>query len=304
MSMKCFKRLIICSVSLLIMLGVVSLSVPSPAHADFYEDYFGKDETLSNIFIIFSSDEALEEFLHDRVVHLIESHYTVYSSTVLTEIGKKLVRRIWTLESERKLPWTFKIIEMPGYNAFAVPGGAIYVTKNLYNALNEDELAFVLGHEIVHVWRMHGVRNAKSDNTFLALRSLVGKAIGDKPKIWSTLDALANVVYTTIQAGYSRMRELTCDYDGAALAFHGGYDPLGGVKALEKLREYSAGSRSCFLWCTHPDINKRIQFVRDVCEYNLNHPEERSSPKSLILDGDVLELNEEAKQYLRNLGLY
>ena len=214
-------------------------------------------------YIIVADDDELEKYLHDRVVRQIESQYTIYTSKWLTRIGTTLVKHSDRPYLPKGLTYTFKIVDSKDFNAFAVPGGAIYVTKPLYDALDEDEMPFVLGHEIGHICKKHSIKKVKSDANFLALKEIAKRTLKEDEQIEKLLDAIVTAVSTAVQAGYSRDWEREVDKYGVKLSYSAGYNPEGAVSALSKLADATgAWGASCFLWCTHPTIEERIQLVQ------------------------------------------
>lgn len=213
--------------------------------------------------VILSSDDDLEVYLHNQVVAQLNSNYRTYSSYWLSEIGQRLV----TKSSRRNLPgnseYSFTILDSRDFNAFAVPGGAIYVTKPLYELLDADEMAFVLGHEIGHIAYRHSVSMVKNDNSFYALKEIAKHALKSDEETKARLDLLVSVTYSAVQAGYSRQWESEVDIYGVNLAYAAGYNSSAAITALQKLGNATkAWGQKCFLWCTHPAIEDRIASVR------------------------------------------
>jgi predicted Zn-dependent protease len=92
-----------------------------------------------------------------RSAYEIDRKYRSHSDLRVERIGRRLASR----SAMPNLPWRFRVIEKREANAFALPGGFIYVTSGLMNAVrNEDELAGVLAHEVLHVTLRHGANRA------------------------------------------------------------------------------------------------------------------------------------------------
>ena len=80
----------------------------------------------------------------------------IYENKELNDYVNQIGRHIANHTDRPDLPWTFVVIDTDGINAFATPGGYIFLTKGLISILStEDELAFVIGHEIAHVIKKH-----------------------------------------------------------------------------------------------------------------------------------------------------
>ncbi len=142
-----------------------------------------------------------------------------------------------SLQSPRpNLPWTFAVLDDPGFNAFAAPGGYVFVTKGLVDRVaDESELAGILAHEISHVTaRHHLIALNKAARTGLltqAISSQFKNNLGGM--VSSQLMALGRNIYTK---GLDQDDELDADRTGVALAARAGFDPYGLVAVLQQLR--------------------------------------------------------------------
>lgn len=130
----------------------------------------------------------------------------------------------------RKLPYKFHYLPERGFiNAFAIPGGHVFVGAGLINLMeNEDELAAVLGHEIEHI-----------DHRHCAERLQVEAALRKVP-----LGELIYIPVAVFQAGYNKDQELEADREGTALAVAAGYSPNGAIEVFtdfQRLEERLAG---------------------------------------------------------------
>jgi predicted Zn-dependent protease len=169
------------------------------------------------------------------------------------------VGRWLAAQTERPdLPWQFGVLESPNVNAFAVPGGTIFITRGLLERMrNEAELAGVLGHEIVHVLRKHhlkaiqkGAQSALAgDALSMALRER-GGAARDK------LIAFGTEMYGR---GLDKSDELEADRIGVVIAARAGYDAYGLPSVLQTLQAMSAQDSSlALMFKTHPAPAERL----------------------------------------------
>ncbi len=154
------------------------------------------------------------------------------------KIGARLARHA----PRRGFEYSFQIVDQEAPNAFALPGGYIFVSRGLLTLTNsEDELANVLGHEIVHVAARHA-----------AARQEVGRSLPAK------LDWLRGGYL----ASYGRDQEREADRLGQGLAAVAGYDPAGLVVFLRELEHTErlrlGSSRLPNFWDTHPSTNRRV----------------------------------------------
>lgn len=136
------------------------------------------------------------------------------------QVGKRV-----SAQAHRTMPWQFHVIADPNLiNAFALPGGHIFIGRGLLDQMrSEDELAFVLGHEIEHIDHYHAVERVQWEAQLHHLDLDVVAAIVQIPmSVW--------------QAGYTKDEEFEADREGLRLATAVGYSPQGALKILERFK--------------------------------------------------------------------
>jgi predicted Zn-dependent protease len=158
----------------------------------------------------------------------------------------------------------FAVLETEEVNAFACPGGTIFVTKGmLRNATTEDELAAVLAHEIAHVTHRHGLEQIKKANLAQAFQYLgsgtlqaAGQGNADLQKLTEVFDdSVKDVVGALITSGYSREAEQQADTSGREFLRQAGYDPQALTRVLSRMdRAGGAGG----MFATHPAPGARL----------------------------------------------
>ncbi|HEX7644045.1 MAG TPA: M48 family metallopeptidase [Burkholderiaceae bacterium] len=161
------------------------------------------------------------------------------------------------LQSERPdLPWTFAVLDDPGFNAFATPGGYIFVTRGLLERMhNEAELAGVLGHEIGHVLRKHYLKAVKQE----AGASLLGDVADRMGKNSQLTGAAVDFIKQTYAKGLDQEDEFEADRVGVVIATRAGYDPFGLPAVLQILQEQSAQDNNfSLIMKTHPAPAARL----------------------------------------------
>ena len=165
-----------------------------------------------------------------------------------------------SLQSTRPdLPWTFAILDDAGFNAFAAPGGYVFVTKGLMDRVqDEGELAGILAHEITHVTAKHHLIALNK----AARTGLLTQVIGSQLKndlggmVSSQLLALGRNMYSK---GLDQDDELEADRTGVALAARAGFDPYGLVAVLQQLRTAAPDDAMFALsLSTHPPAQLRL----------------------------------------------
>ena len=162
------------------------------------------------------------------------------------------------LQSGRKdVTWHFGILDTEDINAFAAPGGYVFVTKGLYRRLNnEAELAGVLGHEIAHVSQKHHLKLLKQSSLIGAL----GQAASSKAK--SSDPAVQNLIGNGAEImarGLDKDAEFEADRIGIVYAARSGYEPWGLPNVLQDMAGLPAkDSRTSLLYKTHPHPADRL----------------------------------------------
>ena len=178
------------------------------------------------------------------------------SQEVLTRIGGRLVGRL----ARKQHRFAFRALLDPQLNAFALPGGFIFVTRPLLelSASRDDELAFVLAHEMAHVVRGHAMERMVS-STLLNVASRTSLAARMMNK--TVLDAALKL----LQNAYSRDQEIEADQFAVRLLLSAGMDPLAGAAVLGRLAELGGGEDGLSGYLsTHPPPALRMDRIRQL----------------------------------------
>jgi len=175
------------------------------------------------------------------------------------QLGEKLVAKSFAAKSPYK--FSFHVLADPRtVNAFALPGGPIFITEGLLRLLkSEAELAGVLGHEIGHVIARHSSeRLAKQQLTQGLLGALVVGS-GDY-----TTAQIGQMVGSMINMSYGREDELESDALGIRIMAETGYDPRAMIRVMEVLAKASGGSRQPEFFSTHPAPENRTARIKEA----------------------------------------
>lgn len=172
----------------------------------------------------------------------------------VNEIGRWLAS-----QTERaELPWRFAVLEAPQVNAFATPGGFIFVTGGLVAQMKtEAELAGVLAHEIVHVLRKHHLQAIQKGALANVAGNVVALAVHDKNSaLRNQLVSFGTELYVR---GLDKADELEADRLGVVIAARGGYDPWGLPVMLQTLQSINPeDSAVALMFATHPPPTERL----------------------------------------------
>ncbi|TWO72351.1 M48 family metalloprotease [Caenimonas sedimenti] len=165
-----------------------------------------------------------------------------------------------SLQSTRpQLPWTFGVLNDDGYNAFATPGGYVFVTKGLIDRVDEAELAGILAHEIIHVTGKHHLQALRSKARSGLLTQLIASQVRNNVggAISQQMLALGRNLYSS---GLDQSDEFDADRNGVALAARAGFDPYGLPSALQQLRTATPDNQLFTLTlATHPPAQQRLE---------------------------------------------
>ncbi len=167
--------------------------------------------------------------------------------------------------SDREMPYEYALLSSNIPNAFAVPGGKIYVTVGLFRQMsNERQLAAVLAHETVHIAAGHSVQGLQREMGAGVFAELVGAIIGGEGA--ESAAALAKYGAALKNLDYSREDESESDEYGLKYMDRAGYNPWGMVELLELLQSLSNARPGLFgdLFASHPLTSKRVSRVREI----------------------------------------
>lgn len=196
------------------------------------------------------------------VPEMVQQYGGAYEGEIASyvkQVGQKIVQS--SVAGETPYRFDFHLLaDDQTVNAFALPGGQIFITAALYNALEtEGQLAGVLGHEIGHVVARHGSEHLAKQKLTQGLIGATGVGIG-----YSGAE-LAAAVGQLVNLKYGRNDELESDRLGVRFMADAGYDPRSMIRVMEILEEASGGaSNQPEFASTHPNPGNRIEHIREV----------------------------------------
>jgi len=185
----------------------------------------------------------------------------------IDQIGQRLVES--SEASQTEYPFEFHVLaDTETVNAFALPGGQIFITRALLNLLEtEGEVAGVLGHEIGHVVGRHSAEQIAKSQLIQGLAGAAGVGLYDPENPGSASAAqMAQLVGAMITMKYGREDELQSDRLGVRFMADSGYDPRSLMSVMEVLAGASGGARQPEFMSTHPDPGNRQQEIQEAIE--------------------------------------
>ncbi len=210
--------------------------------------------TASEADIIKAENEVGRDLAHE-IGNRLELDIEPQAGQMLNEVGRHLAACV----ANKLRTFNFKVIKDPKPNAFALPGGFIFVTGSLLELCdwNKDEIAFILGHEMAHVIRGHAM-NRIITNSAIAVGARAAPIRGLLAS-W-----LGKVGVKFLESAYSQDMELEADKLGARLVAAAGYDSHAPKQLLSRLSELDQPARQSCLgnyFSSHPAFEIRIRNV-------------------------------------------
>lgn len=195
--------------------------------------------------------------------------------------------------SDRKMPYEYALLRSNVANAFALPGGKVYITAGLMSRMtNERQLAAVLGHETGHVAAKHNVQGLQRQMGAAVLVEIAARVAGaDKQQ---AAESATKIVTSMVNLKYSRDDEYQADDVGMKYMAKAGYSPWGMVELLATLKEMNDSEPGSLgeLFQTHPLTTKRIDRAREAVENNFKSwPKDAADPHA----GQFLEMRSRLK---------
>lgn len=214
-----------------------------------------------------------EQALGAEQAQLVEQAMGLVEDPELVGYVKAIGRRLAANSPRQDIEYTFNVVNMVEPNAFALPGGHLYVSRGLLALVNsEDELAGVMAHEIAHVAAKHHLREAAATavtSPFRIVTGVAGLATGMVlPRIGQTIAGVGQAASGLIVASYSREQEREADRIGQEILVNAGWNPVGLSRFLKTLERHEAlqpqteeGQKSYF--STHPPLAERVEKTAD-----------------------------------------
>lgn len=175
----------------------------------------------------------------------------------ITLVGKSVAQ----LSDRPNLPYSFAILNTEDPNAFAAPGGYVFVSVGLLRMVqNEAQLAGVLGHEIAHISKRHALQTIQRSKTLQGVSALTLSLMDKDPSMFGKLmDEVSDLLFTR---GLDKNLEYEADKVGTEYAYRVGYHP-GGLSDFIKILASTSGGHSVF-FSTHPSPRDRFMQLKEL----------------------------------------
>ncbi len=194
----------------------------------------------------------------------VEETMGVLSTSALTDYVEQIGRRLAAHSPRTDVAYTFHVVDTPEPNAFALPGGYVYVTRGLIALANsEDELAGAIGHEIAHVAARHSVQQVSRAAPFAVITGLGAAITGlASPLLGQLVGGVGGLASGLVLAPFNRDQEREADRLGQELMAQAGWDPAALSTFLHTLERdealHGGAKRGMSFFASHPATPERV----------------------------------------------
>lgn len=219
--------------------------------------------SLASLAALFRLTQEQEIKVGAQAASQVEKTQPIFQDSIATQYITNLGNKLVANSTRSDIPYRFRIVDSKEINAFALPGGFVYVNRGLIQAsATENELVGVLAHEIGHVTGRHGVNQVeKAQKASLAL---------GLSKIFLQRMSSGALIYNGAQLAtkgaflkFSRDHERDADRLGAEMMYKAGWNPQGMVSFFDKLAQ-KGDSKSAAFFSTHPAPSERRENIADL----------------------------------------
>lgn len=249
----------------LVQAGLLALLVAGCSSAQDFEQGFGFEDNLP--LVSEARERRLGEREHPRIVAAFGG---AYQDQRLQAGLDEIVDRLASVSPRPDISYQLTVLNTPAVNAFALPGGYLYVTRGLLALANDnDEIAAVISHEMGHVSARHAAKRESQASTVSVVGRVAQQALRN-----STNDAGAVAAARGLNASFSRQQEFEADQIGLDTSVQAGFDPYGAATFLASMRDDRSrrdrllrqddGSTGTSFLATHPSTPDRISRVLEL----------------------------------------
>ena len=244
--------------SCVMMLALVALAT-APAFAQKKKEIKEPKPGLN----LFSKDQDIQ--LGRESAAEIEKQVTIVNNPEVVQYLNMVGGKLAKSKRAQEFPYTFKLVADDSINAFALPGGPMYVHTGLIKAAeSEGELAGVLAHEMSHVAMRHGTNQASKAN-LMQIPLMLGGAMAGNGMLGQLMQMGIGLGANSVLMKFSRGAETQADYNGALMMSDAGYNPIEMARFFEKLEaQVGKQSKLAEFFASHPNPGNRVKNTEDL----------------------------------------
>ncbi len=209
---------------------------------------------------MFSAEQDVE--LGRQAALEAEQQVPLLKDARVDEYLNRIGRRLAEQTPGSQFPYTYKAVNDHAINAFALPGGSIYINRGVIEAAtSEAQLAGVMAHEASHVALRHGTNQASKASVAQMPLAILGGLLGGNSTSAALAQLGAGFTVNSILLKYSRDAESQADLLGTQILYDAGYDPRAMAQFFETLQAQDRGSNRVAFFNSHPNPDRRVENV-------------------------------------------
>jgi len=213
-------------------------------------------------FNLFSAEQDVE--IGRRSAQEVEQQLPILRDSRVQQYVSEIGKRLAADAAGPKFPYQFKVVDVSDVNAFALPGGFMYINRGLIDAARDEaELAGVMGHEMAHVALRHGTNQASKAYLAQAGLGVLGGVLGNSGTS-QIIGAIGGFGLNSLFLKFSRDDEEQADIVGAQMMGRAGYDPMAMARMFETLRQQAGRDPSKLeqFFSDHPSPKNRAERIQ------------------------------------------
>jgi len=217
-------------------------------------------ETAVSLLLLLSNNVEAQKLVGSLAGNQLEDESGVSTDPQLNERVNNVLARLAPAARREKMSFEVKVLNNSDVNAYALPGGKIYVNEGLLHTpgVTDAELAFVMGHELAHTREGHGFRQLRD--------SLVASLVAGKLIKGNDAKFIAGIAAQLYISGRSRADERAADQLGFSFAAKAGYNPYGGLAFMRRLETLATQDQNPYqqFFATHPPTSERSETLKSM----------------------------------------
>ena len=192
----------------------------------------------------------------------LQKQLKISNNTAMKSRLERIGKKIAAASDRQDLVYYFRIVEDKDLNAFAIPGGYVYVHTALMESATDDELACVLAHEVGHIAAKHSIKQMQGVLPYQITMAVVAGVTG----AGDAVQLVDMIIANPLILHYSRTDELFADKLSVRYSRRADFNPYGSVTFFEKLKKEAQNKGPALkieILSSHPDLDKRIKLIKE-----------------------------------------